>query len=102
MSEFVRAIFGMGLLLVAIVPVLTWGAGLIAAFMTGQQILKSLVLTVLALAALLLGALLAAALAQADERVWAAVALAAIPWAVQGAVLWWARRQQPKPPSQQA
>jgi hypothetical protein len=102
MTEFLRAIFGMGLLLLAIVPVLTWGARLIASFMLGQQILQSLAFTALALAALLLGALLAAAFAQADERVWAAVALATVPWAVQGAVLWWTRRQQQKAPSKQA
>jgi hypothetical protein len=102
MSEFLRAVLGAGLLLASIAPVLIWGARLIASFMLGQQILQSLALTAVALAALLVAALLAAALAQAEERVWAGVALAAIPWAVQSAVLWWLGRQPPKPPSQQA
>ena len=100
--DMLRAVLAMALLLLAIVPVLGCGARLIVAFMAGQHIVRALALTVLAIAAVLAGAMAALWLTNADQRVGAGVALAAIPWGVEACARWWERRQALKSPPQQA
>jgi hypothetical protein len=93
MFEFLRVIAALALMLLAIVPVLSSGGQLIAAFMTRQQIPRHLLFCVIAMLALLCGALLAAFFMRNSSPVWAALALAAVPWGAHGFALWWSRRK---------